>query len=91
MDKFLNRKVNLGTHEDKPKRNLHDDKSDLKAQVKQPWVEKYRPNKLDDVVYQTSVVRALQNTKATGKLPHMLLYGPPGTGKTSTVLAVNIC
>jgi replication-associated recombination protein RarA len=54
----------------------------------QPWVEKYRPNKLDDVVYQTNVVNALKNTKTTGKMPHLLLYGPPGTGKTSTILAV---
>ena len=54
----------------------------------QPWVEKYRPNKLDDVVYQVSVVNALKSTKITGKMPHLLLYGPPGTGKTSTILAV---
>lgn len=54
----------------------------------QPWVEKYRPNKLDDVVYQTNVVNALKTTKITGKMPHLLLYGPPGTGKTSTILAV---
>ena len=56
----------------------------------QPWVEKYRPNKLDEVVYQVSVVNALKNTKVTGKMPHLLLYGPPGTGKTSTILAVSI-
>lgn len=56
----------------------------------QPWVEKYRPNKLDEVVYQSNVVNTLKNTKATGKLQHLLLYGPPGTGKTSTILAVRI-
>ena len=56
----------------------------------QPWVEKYRPNKLDEVVYQTNVVNALKTTKVTGKMPHLLLYGPPGTGKTSTILAVRI-
>jgi replication-associated recombination protein RarA len=54
----------------------------------QPWVEKYRPNKLDEVVYQINVVNALKSTKVTGKMPHLLLYGPPGTGKTSTILAV---
>lgn len=53
-----------------------------------PWVEKYRPNKLEDVVFQVNVVNALKTAKITGKLPHLLLYGPPGTGKTSTILAV---
>ncbi|MCQ2818164.1 MAG: hypothetical protein MJ252_12935 [archaeon] len=54
----------------------------------QPWVEKYRPNNLDEVVFQENVVQALKNTKETGKMPHLLLYGPPGTGKTSCILAV---
>lgn len=53
-----------------------------------PWVEKYRPNKLDDVVYQDEVVQMLQDTLKTGNLPHMLLHGQPGVGKTSTVLAI---
>lgn len=55
----------------------------------QPWIEKYRPKDLNDISYQTHVVRALQYSKAENKLPHLLLYGPPGTGKTSTILAVS--
>jgi replication factor C subunit 2/4 len=89
MDKFLNR-TNTTNKSDNTniKKTIQTDKTQVKIQTKQPWVEKYRPNKLDDVVYQTNVVKALQNTKTTGKLPHLLLYGPPGTGKTSTILAV---
>jgi len=65
-------------------------KDKIEGKSLQPWVEKYRPNKLDEVVCQKSVVNALKNTKITGKMPHLLLYGPPGTGKTSTILAVKI-
>ena len=53
-----------------------------------PWVEKYRPMKIDDVAHQEEAVRALREAKKTGQVPHLLFYGPPGTGKTSTILAL---
>lgn len=52
-----------------------------------PWVEKYRPKTLDDLVSQKDVVDTISRFMETGKLPHLLFYGPPGTGKTSTILA----
>ncbi|CCC67547.1 hypothetical protein NCAS_0A09890 [Naumovozyma castellii] len=53
-----------------------------------PWVEKYRPETLDDVYGQTEVVTTVRKFLAEGKLPHLLFYGPPGTGKTSTIVAL---
>lgn len=53
-----------------------------------PWVEKYRPLTLDDIIEQNEIIKILKNTLKTGEMPHLLFYGPPGTGKTSTILAV---
>lgn len=53
-----------------------------------PWVEKYRPESLNDVSGHEGVVTTLKKLLANKKFPHLLFYGPPGTGKTSTILAV---
>ncbi|XP_023813988.1 replication factor C subunit 5 isoform X2 [Oryzias latipes] len=52
-----------------------------------PWVEKYRPQKLDDLISHRDILSTIQRFVREDRLPHLLLYGPPGTGKTSTILA----
>ncbi|XP_073415801.1 replication factor C subunit 5 isoform X1 [Dendrobates tinctorius] len=65
--------------------------SDGKSQPGQsrnlPWVEKYRPHTLDDLISHQDILSTIQRFISEDKLPHLLFYGPPGTGKTSTILA----
>ena len=53
-----------------------------------PWVDKYRPNKLEHIVHQTELMLTLKNILKTCEMPHLLFYGTPGTGKTTTILAL---
>jgi replication factor C subunit 3/5 len=52
-----------------------------------PWVEKYRPVQLDDLISHKDIISTITKFIDENRLPHLLLYGPPGTGKTSTILA----
>ncbi|XP_049873232.1 replication factor C subunit 5 [Pectinophora gossypiella] len=58
-----------------------------KASKNLPWVEKYRPSKLDDLVSHDDIIKTINQFMQQNQLPHLLFYGPPGTGKTSTILA----
>ena len=63
--------------------------AEKKAQSEEtlPWVEKYRPKSLGDLVAHTEIINVIERLIKADKLPHLLLHGPPGTGKTSTILA----
>uniref|UniRef100_A0A2R5LIQ2 Activator 1 subunit 5 n=2 Tax=Ornithodoros turicata TaxID=34597 RepID=A0A2R5LIQ2_9ACAR len=60
-------------------------KSDVSTNL--PWVEKYRPNKLDDLIAHEDITSTITRFIKEDRMPHLLFYGPPGTGKTSTILA----
>ena len=51
-----------------------------------PWVEKYRPQKLADVVLDEHNQQMFTAILETGRFPNLLFYGPPGTGKTTTII-----
>mmetsp|Transcript_29198 Transcript_29198/g.87304 ORF Transcript_29198/g.87304 Transcript_29198/m.87304 type:complete len:324 (-) Transcript_29198:24-995(-) len=54
----------------------------------QPWVEKYRPQVLSDVVGNEETIAKLQSVVNGGNMPNIILSGPPGTGKTTTMLCL---
>lgn len=47
------------------------------------WVERYRPQTLEDLVGSPAVKETLQEWLKNKDIPHLLFFGSPGGGKTS--------
>lgn len=52
-----------------------------------PWVEKYRPKRLDDIIGQEPIVKRLKYFVQQRSFPNMIFAGPPGVGKTTSAIA----
>ena len=57
--------------------------------MNESWVEKFRPNNLNEVESQEDIIMSLKNCIKTKNIPHLLFFGPSGCGKTSTILALS--
>ncbi|PIN98527.1 MAG: replication factor C small subunit [Candidatus Diapherotrites archaeon CG10_big_fil_rev_8_21_14_0_10_31_34] len=53
-----------------------------------PWVEKYRPKKLNEVVGQGEITKRLESYVQKKSLPNLLFSGPAGIGKTSSAVSL---
>jgi replication factor C subunit 2/4 len=49
-----------------------------------PWVERYRPETLEDVVGNEDTIVRLRAIAKDGNMPNLILCGPPGTGKVNS-------
>lgn len=56
--------------------------------MKGPWVEKYRPDNLDEVVGQDHIVGRLKKYVEEQSMPNLMFTGPAGVGKTTTAIAL---
>lgn len=72
-----NNDSNTVTYQYKPK-NLND----------LPWIEKYRPNKLEDLIINKNVYNTIQTMINNKEMQNILITGASGIGKTSTILCI---
>ena len=54
-----------------------------------PWVEKYRPDKIEDIISHDQNIETIKKLLESNSLPHLLFHGSSGTGKTSTIMALS--
>jgi replication factor C subunit 3/5 len=52
----------------------------------QPWIERYRPTRFEDIVLDPLNKKIFENILKKEYFVNLLFYGPPGTGKTTTII-----
>jgi len=63
-------------------------RSAFMTEMELPWVEKYRPHGLKEVVGHDEITHRLKSYVEKRNMPNMLFAGPAGTGKTSSSIAL---
>ncbi|WP_254921670.1 replication factor C small subunit [Halorubrum sp. Ea1] len=61
-----------------------DEQTAATATGREIWIEKYRPQSLDDIHGQEDIVERLQSYIEQDDIPHLLFSGPAGVGKCVT-------
>ncbi|KAH3673550.1 hypothetical protein WICMUC_003657 [Wickerhamomyces mucosus] len=59
--------------------------SNYSLKLELPWVEKYRPQVLKDIVGNQETIERLKLIAENGNMPHLIISGLPGIGKTTSI------
>jgi replication factor C small subunit len=64
------------------------DAEETESTGREIWIEKYRPQTLDDIYGHEETIERITSYVEGGELPHMLFSGPAGVGKTTASTAI---
>ena len=53
-----------------------------------PWIEKYRPKTIDDLVVDPSILHKIKKIIEEKNMPNIIITGIPGIGKTTTIQCI---
>lgn len=70
------------------KEPIYNELSNHRDTLNTPWIEKYRPNKIEELVLNNDIFIRIKNIIENKTMPNIILTGIPGIGKTSTVLCI---
>ncbi|VVU95287.1 Replication factor C C-terminal domain [seawater metagenome] len=59
-----------------------------KSQNSIPWVEKYRPRNVNEIISNDNLKVKIKQIIKEKSMPNLIITGDPGTGKTSTMLCI---
>ncbi len=53
-----------------------------------PWIEKYRPKKLDDIILDEHTMNKIKQIQKAKNMRNLIITGVPGIGKTTTIQCI---
>src|SRR5579872_3553823 len=56
-----------------------------KLREQMPWIEKYRPFNIDDVIIDDNTLQKIKKIIEKKDMPNIIITGIPGIGKTTTL------
>ena len=86
MDTESTPKTTTTTTEESEVKSKEIQKRNVKLDM--PWIEKYRPTQLCDIVGNSDTIKRFGVFAEQGNLPNIIIAGPPGTGKTTSIMCL---